>query len=102
LSNDIPLNRLKFHSILLVLEGFIAMLFMFVESKVPTLFPMVLYTYGMNGALSTAVLLFAKHFKAQWYWVLLLHILGLIVMFGLSILVFLVFTPRLLDILKKI
>jgi hypothetical protein len=108
LTDEPSFERLKFHSFLLALEGVITILFIFMDrgsknSHLPitALFPLVLYTYGMNSALSTAVLLFVKWFKVRWYWVLSLHILGLLLMFGLSILVFSVFTPMFLDFLQK-
>jgi hypothetical protein len=97
---DASLERLGFHSLLLFLEGLIAIVFIFVDerretSRLPltTLFPLVLYSYGMHGALSTAVLLFVKRFKTRWYWVLTLHTASLALMFALSILVFWVLTP---------
>jgi hypothetical protein len=97
---DSDLERLRFHSLLLFLEGLIAIVFIFVDesretSRLPitTVFPLVLYSYGMHGALSTAVILFVKRFKTRWYWVLSLHALSLALMFALSILVFSLLTP---------
>lgn len=93
-------ERLRFHSLLLFLEGLFAILFIFIDSSredsrlpITALFPLVLYTYGLHGGLSTAVLLFIKSFKARWYWVILLHVGSLALMFGVSVLVFSLLTP---------
>jgi hypothetical protein len=100
MARDTSFERLRFHSLLLFLEGLLAIIFIFVDSRgensrlpISTLFPLVLYTYGMHGALSTAVLLFVKLFKAKWYWVILLHVVSLALMFGVSVLVFTLLTP---------
>jgi hypothetical protein len=80
MADESQFGRLRFHSLLLFLEGLVAIVFIFVDpgregSRLPitALFPLVLYTYGLHGALSTAVLLFIKRFKAKWSWLLLLH-----------------------------
>jgi hypothetical protein len=97
---DRSFERLRFHSLLLFLEGLIAIVFIFLDrgnedSRLPitSLFPLVLYSYGMHGTLSTAVILFVKRFKTRWYWVFLLHVFSLALMFVLSIFVFQVLTP---------
>lgn len=104
MARDTSFERLRFHSLLLFLEGLLAILFIFVDSSredsrlpITTLFPLVLYTYGLHGALSTAVLLFVKSFKTKWYWVSLLHAFSLALMFGVSVLVFSVLTPMFLS-----
>lgn len=100
MAHNLDFERLRFHSLLLFLEGLLAIVFIFVDSRgensrlpISTLFPLVLYTYGMHGGLSTAVLLFVKRFKANWYWVIFLHVVSLALMFGMSFLVFSLLTP---------
>jgi hypothetical protein len=84
------------HSLLLFVEGLLAILVIVLDPRIetswlpiPVLYPLVLYSYGMHGGLSTFIALhLQRHERGRWGAVLALHLVSLALMGGLSIGVF--------------